>query len=216
MKFKSIAQICKKSKTAVLCDHSEGENNVSQWVGDGCAIYPIYCLPYLEENNVYTIFDVPKKQWDGWDFKHIEMPKVYCIDDVIKDEYKVEYEGMSITYLGRMLRPLRTQNGLVFIESKYLAPLADVLDVLELYERKTLGGQTYIAAKAGFILQALIMPYDVISKDFVKRLDELTLQCTAALRTKEYHLTDVAYTPEQFTFAGELVDAETGEIIGED
>lgn len=69
---------------------------------------------------------------------------------------------------------IRTTRGLVFIESRYLSPVADVLDVLELYERRTAEGTPYIVAKAGFLLQAVIMPYDVINQQFVESLQDLT------------------------------------------
>ena len=75
------------------------------------------------------------------------------------------------------MKPIHTTRGLVFIESRYLAPVADVLDVLELYERRTTDGAPYIVAKAGFLLQAVIMPYDVINQQFVESLQALTREC---------------------------------------
>ena len=47
------------------------------------------------------------------------------------------------------MKPIRTTRGLVFIESRYLSPVADVLDVLELYERRTAEGTPYIVEKGG-------------------------------------------------------------------
>ena len=60
----------------------------------------------------------------------------------------------SIVYSGKTLKPLQTRRGLVFIESRYLSPVSDVLDVLELYERVTPFGAPYIVAKAGFLIPA--------------------------------------------------------------
>lgn len=214
MKIKSIAQICKKNKTVHLCDHSEdGQDNASQWIGDGHALYPISGLPYLDEENVYTIFDVPEKQRDGWYFKHTPMPEGICFDDTAHGEQMIESGNLSIVYAGRTLKPLRTRRGLVFIESRYITPLVDVLGVMELYERETPSGRTYIATKAGFLLLAVIMPYDIISADFVKRLEELTRQCAFALRANEQRQPAAAEEQEQFMFAGVPVDRETGEIL---
>lgn len=83
------------------------------------------------------------------------------------------------------MKPLQTRRGLVFIESRYLSPVSDILDVLELYERITPGGTPYIVAKAGFLLQAVIMPYDVISQQFVDNLKRLTEQCVLSLDLRE-------------------------------
>ena len=107
-------------------------------------------------------------------------------------------------------KPLQTRRGLVFIESRYLSPVSDVLDVLELYERVTPFGAPYIVAKAGFLLQAVIMPCDVISAQFVQRLQELTRQCAVSLdlREQERERQAAAESAGQFK-----VDPETGAII---
>ena len=135
--------------------------------------------------------------------------------DAEETERHVEREGISIIYSGRTLKPIRTTRGLVFIESRYLSPVADVLDVLELYERRTAEGAPYIVAKAGFLLQAVIMPYDVINQQFVESLQDLTRECEFSLSEKERrereardHFT--ATEPEQFALN---VDPNTGEIV---
>ena len=81
---------------------------------------------------------------------------------------------------------------------------------LELYERVTPFGAPYIVAKAGFLLQAVIMPCDVISAQFVQRLQELTRQCAVSLdlREQERERQAAAESAGQFK-----VDPETGAII---
>ena len=111
------------------------------------------------------------------------------------------------------MKPIRTTRGLVFIESRYLSPVADVLDVLELYERRTAEGAPYIVAKAGFLLQAVIMPYDVINQQFVESLQGLTRDCEFTLREKERtERARAAGDPEQFALN---IDPDTGEIMDE-
>ena len=145
----------------------------------------------------------------------IDLPAGISFEDTDETERHVEREGISIIYSGRTLKPIRTTRGLVFIESRYLSPVADVLDVLELYERRTAEGTPYIVAKAGFLLQAVIMPYDVINQQFVESLQDLTRECEFALSEKERrereardHFT--ATEPEQFALN---VDPNTGEIV---
>ena len=131
--------------------------------------------------------------------------------DMDANEKPVEREAISIAYSGKTLKPLQTRRGLVFIESRYLSPVSDILDVLELYERITPGGTPYIVAKAGFLLQAVIMPYDVISQQFVDNLKRLTEQCVLSLdlREREKELARAA-EPEQYSLN---VDPATGEIV---
>ena len=59
------------------------------------------------------------------------------------NEKPVEREAISIAYSGKTLKPLQTRRGLVFIESRYLSPVSDILDVLELYERITPGDPAF-------------------------------------------------------------------------
>lgn len=96
-----------------------------------------------------------------------------------------------------------------------LSPVSDVLDVLELYERFTPNGTPYIVAKAGFLLQAVIMPYDVINAGFVERLQRLARDCAFALdlrRQEEEQAAarEAAGDPAQCAFN---VDASTGEVL---
>lgn len=173
MKIKSIAAICKKNKNIAIFErYSDDGDILTQYIGDGSAVYPVVGLPQLDKESLLTIFDVPEKDRDNYFVKTLGVPAGISFEDTDETERHVEREGISIIYSGRTLKPIRTTRGLVFIESRYLSPVADVLDVLELYERRTAEGTPYIVAKAGFLLQAVIMPYDVINQQFVESLQD--------------------------------------------
>lgn len=164
MKIKSIAAICKKNKQVVLFNRYSDSGTISQYIGDGNAVYPISGLPELDEESILTIFDVPEKQREDWLVQYRDIPEGISFEDTDATEKIIEQGNLSIVYSGKTLKPLQTRRGLVFIESRYLSPVSDVLDVLELYERVTPFGAPYIVAKAGFLLQAVIMPCDVIGE----------------------------------------------------
>lgn len=203
MKIKSIAAICKKNKNIAIFErYSDDGDILTQYIGDGSAVYPVVGLPQLDKESLLTIFGVPA----GISF-----------EDTDETERHVEREGISIIYSGRTLKPIRTTRGLVFIESRYLSPVADVLDVLELYERRTAEGTPYIVAKAGFLLQAVIMPYDVINQQFVESLQDLTRECEFSLSEKERREREAR---DRFTFTEPEqcslnVDPDTGEVVEE-
>lgn len=211
LKIKNIAAICKKNKYAVIYERNTESGGVVQYIGDGAAAYPVTGLPALDKESLLTIFDVPEKQREDWFVQVAGIPSEISFDDMDATEKPVEREAISIAYSGKTLKPLQTRRGLVFIESRYLSPVSDILDVLELYERITPGGTPYIVAKAGFLLQAVIMPYDVISQQFVDNLKRLTEQCALSLdlREREKALARAA-EPEQFSLN---VDPATGEIV---
>lgn len=209
MKIKNIAAICKKQKRVVLFNRYNGDS-ITQYIGDGGAAYPISGLPELDDESILTIFDVPEKQREDWFVRYMTIPEGINFEDTDANEKVIERGDLSIVYAGKTLKPLQTRRGLVFIESRYLSPVSDVLDVLELYERVTPFGAPYIVAKAGFLLQAVIMPCDVISAQFVQRLQELTRQCAVSLdlREQERERQAAAESAGQFK-----VDPETGAII---
>ena len=208
MKIKSIAAICKKNKNIAIFErYSDDGDILTQYIGDGSAVYPVVGLPQLDKESLLTIFDV----------KTLGVPAGISFEDTDETERHVEREGISIIYSGRTLKPIRTTRGLVFIESRYLSPVADVLDVLELYERRTAEGTPYIVAKAGFLLQAVIMPYDVINQQFVESLQDLTRECEFSLSEKERREREAR---DRFTFTEPEqcslnVDPDTGEVVEE-
>lgn len=172
MKIKSIAAICKKNKQVVLFNRYSDSGTLSQYIGDGNAVYPISCLPELDEESILTIFDVPEKQREDWLVRYRDIPEGISFEDTDATEKIIEQGNLSIVYSGKTLKPLQTRRGLVFIESRYLSPVSDVLDVLELYERVTPFGAPYIVAKAGF--RFVLMSLDEIraTRDIVLQTEE--------------------------------------------
>jgi hypothetical protein len=157
-----------------------------QWLGNGGAVYPLHGLPYMQENNLFTLFDITDKQQDKICFRHEHLPTTAInFEDVDPKESILDREKLTIGHAGRILRPLQTRRGLVFIDTAALQPLADLADTLELYERETEAGGTYIAAKSGFMLVGVIMPYNIIEKGFVEQVESLAKQCRVAFEAKE-------------------------------
>lgn len=214
MKFKNIVAICKKNKNVVLFERYSGNSETPlQYIGDGAAVYPVTGLPPLDKESVLTIFDIPEKSREDWLVRTMGVPEGISFEDYDAGEMNVERESISIVYSGKTLKPLQTTRGLVFIEQRYLSPISDVLDVMELYERITPSGMPYIVAKAGLLLQAVIMPYDAINQQFVEKLEELTRECKRSLAIKKSGADRArADEPEQCSLN---VDPDTGEIIDE-
>jgi hypothetical protein len=185
MKIKSIARICAQDKRIFIYDKRQSDGEIDmQWIGDGSAMYPAFDLPLLEEESIFAIFDIPEKNRDKYLFQHKNVPERLSFEDQVLCENILDTGKLEIAVAGRILKPLQTQRGLAFIDAKYLSPLSDSLDTLELYEQLTPDGQVYIVAKAGFMVMAVIMPYDIINENFVKQMEELTRQCRFALSNK--------------------------------
>lgn len=161
MKIKSIAAICKKNKQVVLFNRYSDSGTLSQYIGDGNAVYPISCLPELDEESILTIFDVPEKQREDWLVRYRDIPEGISFEDTDATKKIIEQGNLSIVYSGKTLKPLQTRRGLVFIESRYLSPVSDVLDVLELYEREQAARDPTIAETA----QGLSIAFEKLKAD---------------------------------------------------
>ena len=81
MKLKKVASLCSKTKIFCLYDREESGGEVSQWLGDSSAIYPITGLPYMDEENIYSMFDISAKQQEKIIFRHQHAPEGINISD---------------------------------------------------------------------------------------------------------------------------------------
>lgn len=203
MKIKSIAALCKKNKHIVLFEKLDHDGELIQYIGDGVAVYPLADMPPLDKESALTIFDVPEKQRADWLVETVaSAPREIIFDDFVDGERPVEPENIGVAIRGKVLVPIITSRGLVLIDNRYLAPISDARDVLELYERFTTSGTPYIVAKAGLLLQAVIAPVDVISSDFTSQLQKLAKQCELSLTLREQEAEErrVRETETQTTF----------------
>lgn len=184
MKLKKVAAICGKTGIFQLIDQVEENGEiVCQWLGDAAAFYPISGLPYMGMDNICAMFDVPEKKREKLLFRHGNATDSINWEDTDAGERQLDEPKLCVRHGGREMLLLRTSEGVTFIQEKYLEPL-DNLDYLRLYERKIKGGGLYIVAKIGMVIQAVIMPMDVLTDSFVDNLDELTRMCRAALLKK--------------------------------
>ena len=172
MKLKKIASLCNQTGRFYLYDRQE-EYETEQWLGDGIAAYPLCGLPYMEIENICAMFDIPEKKQAKLIMRQEDAPVAFSMDDTDRTERELADSLLHLRYEGRELLPLRTSAGVVFIQEKYLAPLDDT-DYMRLYERRTESGGVYIVAKIGMVIQAVIMPVDVVSEKLIGRMEELT------------------------------------------
>ena len=96
-------------------------------------------------------------------------------------------------------------------------PFGNTVHICEYPIDDTAAGAPYIVAKAGFLLQAVIMPYDVINQQFVESLQDLTRECEFSLSEKERREREAR---DRFTFTEPEqcslnVDPNTDEVVEE-
>lgn len=177
MKLKKISQLCNKQKAYIIYDKPTRNGDATQWLGDGCAAYPLDGLPLLDTDSLCRMFDISKEQRDKMLIQQTAKPDGVCMDDAGPEECKAERMEPGIVRGGREFIPLMTRAGIVFIQKKYLAPLDDEGVMLEFYERRTPGGQIYIAIKTGMLCRGLVFPVEIVDDKFVHQLEDMQREC---------------------------------------
>lgn len=181
MKIKKIVDICRHEGVARI---SKGVNG-TQWLSCGYACYPLYEIPELSEEEFFTIFDFSPKQREDTLFERTEFPMNLSTRDFYEDEELCERLTPNIPFGSKLLIPFSTLSGIKFLDSEYLAPLADEIKNIEVYERTPRNGEPYFAVKVGMSLRALTMPFNAVNKPFVDNIEKIYSLCKRSLRNKE-------------------------------
>lgn len=181
MKIKKIVDICRHEGVARI---SKGSNG-TQWLSCGYACYPLYEIPELSEEEFFTIFDFSPKQREDTLFERTEFPMYLSTRDFYEDEELCERLSPNIPFGSKLLIPFSTLSGIKFLDSEYLAPLADEIKNIEVYERTPKNGEPYFAVKVGMSLRALIMPFNAVNKPFVDNIEKIYFLCQRALSKKD-------------------------------
>lgn len=186
MKLKKVAALCAKTGGFYLFDELyEGGELARQWLGDGRSAYPLSGLPVLDEENLCAMFDITEKKQKKCFFSRKPMPESMDVEDYAEGERPLYDRWPTVEHNGYVVKPLSTNDDMLFIQTAYLSPLEDMADYLQFYERVDTTGQKYIVAKNGMEIAAVIMPVDTIKLGFVEKLEELARKCRIAVEAQE-------------------------------
>lgn len=178
MKIKKIASVCKKTKLIQM----HLDNNDVQWIGNGYAMYPLFGLPIMSEENIFKIFDIVDKQAEK--FAHAEGNLIeFCFDDNCENENILVENDITLIIADKVIKSYQTTNGIAFIDTDYLGAFDDMAQV-DIYERIGAKGNLYFAIKVGLLLYGIIIPYECIEEKFVDSIKLISQQCSLALYNK--------------------------------
>lgn len=185
MKLNNVASICARVKCAHIGHVVDRDGVLTQFVGDGGAMYRIDGLPALDKDTLLTIFSVLPKKKEEWQVIEGAMPEEINAEDVDIREIELEPGRIRITSGGMLLIPMFGGGGVVFMNSAYLKPIHDDAGVQKFFLRRSEYSEPYIVVKAGFLLQAIIRPEEVINKAFTDSISALAYQCRRMLDQKD-------------------------------
>lgn len=182
MKIKKMIAICKQNKRITLFNCEDG-----QWISDGYAMFPMYDLPRFDGDSICRTYDITEKQQSKIAFRiEAGLPSSMDFSDIVDNERMIESGELILLDGGRKLVPYMTEQGIAFLDGKYLEVVADHEEAgISVYERADSDGNLYFAIKSGFVLIGVIAPVKVINDEFVSRIKNLSRMCEIALFNSE-------------------------------
>lgn len=171
MKFSKIAALAKREKTAILMRDADGV----QWLGTGSAAYMLGGMPPLDTDTVLTVMGVPEDKKSTWfSVEKEDRGKLLENDVPGEEEVTADNAGISVIYGGKLLMPIYTMMGMVWIDMELLAPTDRKEEgYRRFFIREMENGIRAVAVKEGLVLTAVIMECRIESNDLADALDTL-------------------------------------------
>lgn len=147
MIIKNISAIIKSSET--MCAVVDGSGTM--WIGDLHSLYPLWGLPVMDNDQLYTLLDIDDKKAEkltAASFFEVNL------EDVDGDELQIERYPLNLS--GHMV--YHTSRGAAFVEARYMRPLYDLKGEVTYWQRVNRHGMLYIAVKVGLLLRAILLP----------------------------------------------------------
>ena len=170
MIIKNLAARCRKRKRIDI--FSDKARDI-QWIGDGSAYYPMYGIPWVDKEQVLFLFDVPEKnRTETIVIEKGNIQKALDVSDGAADNEAVAI-NLPMFFGGKMIYPAITSQGIAFYDADAFNPIKDTEDA-KLYERYTDKGELYFVAKAGMMVEAVILPLNIKAKELLERMTQIT------------------------------------------
>ena len=154
MNIGKIGKLCEKSHWLYIMNN---ETNGEQWISDGNAAYFVDADIRVTEENVIPLFDFSKEEKKRPFIRSsdVQATNIYS-SQRMEDEELLEAIG-SVIYSDAIMLALKSADGMLFINRKYLSPVAKS-DYLEFYLRKN-GNIPTVAVYSNMFCEAIISPY---------------------------------------------------------
>lgn len=153
MNIGKIGKLCERSHWLYIMNNPQ---NGEQWVSDGNAAYFVDADIRITEENAVPLFDFSKEEKKRPIIRRGEAATNIYSSQRVEDEELLEPIG-SVIYGDRIMMGIKSADGVLFIDRKYLSPVAKS-DYLEFYLRKN-GNIPAIAVYSNMFCEAVISPY---------------------------------------------------------
>lgn len=204
MNIGKIGKLCEKSHWLYVMNN---ETNGEQWISDGNAAYFVDADIRVTEENVIPLFDFSKEEKKRPIIRSgdVAATNIYSSERV-EDEELLEAIG-SVIYGDSIMMALKSADGMLFINRKYLSPVAKS-DYIEFYLRKN-GNIPMVAVYSNMFCEAVISPYAGRSAEDVR--EEAAKIAYESVYPFEEAAAEVVVNSEQVKMEGLEIEDDRGE-----
>lgn len=160
MKIKKIAAQCKDRGKACLYDYTDSDGCISQWIGNGAAVWPVNGVPMLEAEHLPALFDLTGKQMEEMNILHAATPEDVSFRDYDGGDILATEARLRVIWNGCELMMLTAKGVTYYIDTELLAPIWAEYerDTIQYCLRRKKDGTPYFAVLGGLLLVGLVWP----------------------------------------------------------
>ena len=137
MKISKIAKLCKDAKLVCMTSTEAG-----LWIGNGNAVYFVPKFTNMDCDGIALAFGIDEKKKEKIIFTNLDMSG-FNMKDIDPAESLCEPMGINFWQEGDILRPYKTEAGVLCLVGSYLEPLRDEMEAREVYLRYAKDGKPY-------------------------------------------------------------------------
>ena len=181
MKIKKAFETCKKQGIIYIFRNELDE----QYLSDGSAIYPVFDLPILNEDYICRLYDITDSQRNKIVFNIFKgMPEIN-VSDSSEIETPAAMWDITLNYNGTTIIPIATDEGVMFINSIYFKPFADMpQNEMQITKRVDERATPYFCIKFGLLAYGFIYPTKIVDIEFVEKIKKLYEQSKIILQNQ--------------------------------
>jgi len=162
MNLNKISKLCKKNRQINIYDVLDENGNIDfQCVGNRYAFYALHGIGFLNETNIYTLFNIPFNTGNGYTVRHTNIP-VYLPTAYDPEERPLKIPQVNLIQdarYGKIISLINTEHRAILINNEYYDPLDMSIYAYNIYSRVVAENKPpYIAVYDGMIFQAYIAP----------------------------------------------------------
>lgn len=200
MKIAKLVKEIKKNRRIIT--RCKSENN-SVWIGSSYALYPLYGMPFMRDDQVLTLLDIPLKDHDKYLIQDICGEQRNKLIDSLKDISRNKNDGLLsdgflIDTNSESFLCFKFKEGIKFIKTT-------ALEIIDYEDDSCVKYIKYIddtiIISNGFVPMAIIKCYDAISEELVNKYKTIfTLFDEALTQKKEKEILETTKTLNQIDF----------------